>query len=183
MKQKQVERILEDRIDIEGMAKDFIAAGFTVPPKNRIVTVGVSGRELMLNPKRLYVLPDGWIRDEYLSHHWNKAFDVAPDNLEKHIPWQPGRDHAASLSDKTHLVRLPSRFEILSWVDLGKYNPAIIEAAKILNLKTDDWYWTEEDLTVAGDPVRARVVGIEDGYADGSIEGSIRYVRPVRLSQ
>jgi hypothetical protein len=178
----QVRRIVEDYVDTDSIARKLVEIGFILPSK-KIVTAGVSGRELMLSSKRFYVLDDSWIRDEYLSYHWNKAFDWSPENLEKHIPWQPGQDHAASLSDKTHLVRQPSRFEWHTLMDLKKYNPAIIEAAKILNLKTDDWYFTEEDLTPAGYPGYARIVNIKAGFASDDNEDYDNYVRPVRLSQ
>jgi len=178
----QVRRIVEDYVDTDSIARKLVEIGFILPSK-KIVTAGVSGRDLMLSPKRFYVLDDSWIRDEYLSHHWNKAFDWSPENLEKHIPWQPGQEHAASLSDKAHLVRQPSRFEFHTLMDLEKYNPAIIEAAKILNLKTSDWYWTKEDLAPAGHPGSARIVNIKHGYASSDSKGSHNYVRLVRLSQ
>ncbi len=178
----QVKRIVTDYVDTDSIARKLVEIGFILPSK-KIVSTGVSGRELMLSSKRFYVLEDSWIRDEYLSYHWNKAFDWSPEKLEKHILWQPGQDYAASLSDKTHLVRQPSRFEWHTLIDLTKYNPAIIEAAKILNLKTNDWYFTEEDLAPAGSPGNAWSVSLKDGDVSFCNKDYNDYVRPVRFSQ
>jgi hypothetical protein len=176
----QIKRIVSDYVDIDTISRKLLGIGFVLPSKE---LVGLSGRELMLSPKRFYILPDNWIRDEYLSHHWNKSFDWSPKNLEKDIPWQTGQDYAASLFDKKFLVRQPERFEFHTLMNLEKYNPAIIEPAKILNLKTDGWYWTKESLAPAGSPGYARIVGIKGGDANDGYEDYDNYVRPVRLSQ
>ncbi|MFA4991496.1 MAG: DUF1566 domain-containing protein [Candidatus Omnitrophota bacterium] len=175
MKQKQVERILEGHIDIQGMAKALLVEGFNVPAKKKIVTVGSDLFTLMRDSNRLVKLPDEWFRDEFLSMFYGKKFDWAPENLEKHIEWQPAQEHAAKFG------RQPSVFELESLKDRTKRNPCIIDAAKILNLKTDDCYWTNEEL--AGNPGSAWIVFFVLGGVGSYGKGSRSYVRPCRFSQ
>jgi len=185
VKQRQVERILEDRIDIPGMAKDIITAGFTLPPAHKkIIPAGADFFALKNDVNRIKKLPDGWFRDEFLSLLHRRKVEVSPVELYKHIPWQQGRDYTASLANKNYpLCRMFNVFEWETLRDRTKYNPAVIDAAKALELKTDDWHWTDEDLTAAGYPGHAWVVDVKDGNVSGSVKGSYCYVRPVRFSQ
>ena len=175
MKQKQVERILEDRIDIQGMAKDLLAAGFITSSKKKIVTAGGDFLALMHSPKRLEKRSDGWIKDHFLSKFYGKDFLWSPPSLERSITWQEGEDYAAK-----HGMQA-SRFEYNTVIDLTKYNPALIEAAKILELKTDDGYWTRD--SYAGNPDNAWYVHLEFGDVGYYYEDDYNYVRPVRSSQ
>ncbi len=176
MKQKQVERILEDRIDIEGMAKDFIAAGFTVPPKNKIVTVGADFLKLLRSPQRLEKLSDGWIRDHYLSALHGKDFAWAPPSLEKHINWQAAEEYAAQYGRQADID-----LELSTLIDRSRRNPAIIPGAEILELKTDDYYWSKTP--VAGGSGSAWFAYFCYGYVYYCFKGGNSYVRPVRVSQ
>jgi hypothetical protein len=184
VKQRQVERILEDRIDIPGMAKDLVAAGFILPPTKKIIPAGADFFALKNDVNRMKKLPDGWIRDEFLSLLHRRKVEVSPAELYKHIPWQQGRDYAASLATKGYpLCRMFTVFEWETIKDRTKYNPAVIEAAKILDLKTDDWHWTDEDLTAAAILGNAWVVNLKVGDAGACGKDFDNYVRPVRFSQ
>ncbi len=176
----QVRNIIESSIDTASIAKKLVDMGFTLP-SSKIIPTGIPGRDLMLSSKRFYVLEDTWIRDEYLSYHWNKSFDWSPENLEKKFPWQPAQDYVAGIYDKIHLTRQPSVFECCTLFDLSRYNPAIIEAAKILNLKIDDWYWTNDTCPSYSD--YARIVYFSYGSVRYGSKVSSDYVRPVRSSQ
>ncbi len=175
MKQKQVERILEGHIDIQGMAKALLVEGFNVPAKKRVIAAGSDLFTLMRDSNRLVKLPDEWFRDEFLSMFYGKKFDWAPENLEKHIQWLLAQEHAAKFG------RQPSIFELESLKDRTKRNPCIIDAAKILNLKTDDCYWTNEEL--AGNPGSAWIVYFGNGCVYSLYKDNRDYVRPCRLSQ
>jgi hypothetical protein len=179
----EVKRIVEDYVDTDSIAKKLLDIGFALPAKKKIIPAGADFFALMHDSNRMKKLSDGWTRDEFLSLLHRKKFDWAPENLEKHIPWQPAEDHAASLSDKIFTCRQASVFEWETIKDRTKYNPAIIEAAKALNLKTDDWYWTREDLKAAGLSGSAWVVALKGGDTFAYGKGSDNYVRPVRLSQ
>ena len=61
----QVKRIVEDYVDTDSIARKLVEIGFTLPSKKQTIPAGVSGRELILSPKRLYVFLDGWIKFEY----------------------------------------------------------------------------------------------------------------------
>lgn len=184
MKQRQVERILEDHIDIPGMARDLMDKGFALPFPKKIIPAGADFFALKNDVNRIKKLPDGWFRDEFLSLLHRRKVEVSPVELYKHIPWQQGRDYAASLANKNYpLCRMFNVFEWETLRDRTKFNPAVIDAAKILELKTDDWHWTDEDLTAAGDPGFAWVVLIKGGGVLDYGKGSNLYVRPVRFSQ
>ncbi len=184
MKQRQVERILEDRIDIPGMARDLMDKGFALPLPKKIIPAGADFFALKNDVNRIKKLPDGWFRDEFLSFLHRRKVEVSPVELYKHIPWQQGRDYAASLASKNYpLCRMFNVFEWETLRDRTKFNPAVIDAAKILDLKTDDWHWTDEDLTAAGSPGYAWVVDIEVGGVGSGAKGGSSYVRPVRFSQ
>jgi len=77
-------------------------------------------------------------------------------------------------------------FNVFEWEtlrDRTKFNPAVIDAAKVLELKTDDWHWTDEDLTAADYPGFAWIVIIKIGYTLNTVKDYNNYVRPVRFSQ
>ena len=181
MAKKQTE--LSVLVDI----RDFLKARFphepVLKPGAGIIIPDGGFLSLMHSSDRLEKLSDGWFRDRFLTMFYGKKLDWAPDNLEKHIKWQLAQDHAKSFCDQTYNARQPSVFEWETLRDRTKYNPAIIDAAKALNLKTDDWYWTGEDLAVAGSPSGAWCVGLENGVVDLNDKGSGICVRPVRVSQ
>ena len=180
----QVKRIVEDYVDTDSIARKLVDIGFVPPAPKKIIPAGADFFKLKNDVNRIKKLPDGWFRDEFLSLLHRRKVEVSPVELYKHIPWQQGRDYAASLASKNYpLCRMFNVFEWETLRDRTKYNPAVIDAAKVLELKTDDWHWTDEDLTAAGIPGNAWFVGIEGGgvgYYDKDGNG---YVRPVRFSQ
>ena len=175
MKQKQVEKILGDRIDIKGMAKDFIAVGFTVPAKKKIVTSEEDFLTLLRSPNRMEKLSDEWFRDRFLSMIYGKNFDWAPDSLEKRIPWQEAEEYAAKFG------RQAEDFELQTLIDRSRRNPAIVVGAEPLKLKTNDCYWSKTPL--ANSSGTAWCVVFSNGYVYSGSKGSSNYVRPVRSSQ
>ena len=53
----------------------------------------------------------------------------------KKMNWEKAIQHCKSLE-----LRLPNLYELKSLVDYTKYEPAI--RTDLINIKTDDWYWT-----------------------------------------
>ncbi|GEM_PF-4099481 len=131
--------------------------------------------ELLHNSARFKKLSDGWFRDHFLSRLYGKDFNWSPASLEEHITWQE-----AELYAKGYGVQ-PSDFELSTLIDRSKYNPATIDAAKILGLKTDDYYWSRT--LFAGDSVDAWRVHFKYGYVSDYGTDGIGYVRPVRFDQ
>jgi hypothetical protein len=39
MKQEKIAKILKDRIDIDGIVKDLLAGGFSIPANKKIITM------------------------------------------------------------------------------------------------------------------------------------------------
>lgn len=148
--------------------------------KKQVKVSGISAKDfiaLRTSPDRFVKLEDGWIRDKYLSILTGKNYDWAPPAHEQYIPWQAGQDHAATFKGSMQ----PSLEEFLSLFDENKAQPIIVEAANILELKLNDYYWTR--ITHAGDPGFARIVLFSYGYVDYYHKYNNFYVRPVRLSQ
>jgi len=174
---KKLEVIIKDNSAV--LAQAIRAEGYVIPGKgqNKILRIGkdVSFFELMHSPKRIEKLSDRWLKDHFLSRFYGKDYLWSPPALEKYIPWKDGQDYAAKYGMQA------SRFEFNTLFDLTKYNPAIIEAAKVLELKTDDYYWTREPY--AGNPGYAWYVGIKGGYVGYCGKDIKFYVRPVRSSQ
>ncbi len=180
----QVKRIVEDYVDTDSIARKLVDIGFIPPAPKKIIPACADFFALKNDVNRMKKLPDGWIRDEFLSLLHRRKVEVSPVELYKHIPWQQGRDYATSLATKSYpLCRMFNVFEWETLRDRTKYNPAVIEAAKLLALKTDDWHWTDEDLTAADYPGHAWFVDIKNGDVSNYVKGGSTYVRPVRFSQ
>jgi len=120
------------------------------------------------SPARFKKLKDGWVKDNLLGIDW------APASLEKDLPWNEGMEYAKQYG------RMPSDFELSTLVDRTKSNPATIEAAKVLDLRTA-WYWS--GVTTAWSAGGAWVVGFNYGYVHGVVKDYSYCVRPVRSSK
>ena len=157
---KKLEAVIKENIPT--LAQAIRAAGYVIPGKSqsKILRPGKNGNlfELMQSPNRIEKISDGWLRDHFLSKFYGKDYLWSPSSLEKYIPWKDGQDYAAKYSMQ------PSRFEFNTLFDLTKYGPALIESAKALELKTDDYYWTRDPF--AGGPGDAWCVGIKIGSVD-----------------
>jgi len=171
----QVRRIVEDYVDTDSLARKLVEAGFSVPAKKKIILPGDGIFALMNSPDRLEKVSDGWIRDHFLSRFFGKDYFWSPPSLEKHIAWKEGEDYAAKYGMQA------SRFEFSTLIDPKKYNPALIEAAKVLELKTDDCYWTRDPFAGGSDGAWYVDPGFGDVFCCS--KGFHFYVRPVRVSQ
>lgn len=171
----QVRRIVEDYVDTDTLARKLVEIGFSVPAKKKIILPGDGIFALMNSPDRLEKVSDGWFKDHFLSRFFGKEYFWSPPSLEKHIIWKEGEAHAAKYGMQA------SRFEYSTLVDPTKYNPALIEAAKVLELKTDDCYWTRDPF--AGDSVNAWYFLPRNGNLSYGYKDYHGYVRPVRVSQ
>jgi len=120
------------------------------------------------SPARFKKLKDGWVKDNLLGIDW------APASLEKNLPWNEGMEYAKKFG------RMPSDFELSTLVDRTKHNPATIEAAKVLELRTA-WYWS--GVTTAWGAGCAWIVGFGSGYVYSYGKDNSYYVRPVRASK
>ncbi len=171
----QVRRIVEDYVDTDSLARKLVEIGFSVPAKKKIILPGDGICALMNSPDRLEKVSDGWFKDHFLSRFFGKEYFWSPPSLEKHITWKEGEDYAAKYGMQA------SRFEYSTLIDPTKYNPALIEVAKVLELKTDDCYWTRDPF--AGDSGFAWCVYPRGGGVFYCGKGFHSYVRPVRVSQ
>lgn len=112
---------------------------------------------------------DGTIVDHELGITW---LDTLPGTMS----WADAKRECEKLG-----CRLPTDKELESLIDRSRYNPAIIKGAEILNLKTDDWYWTEtEHASWSGS---AWIVRFKNGNVDFNFKDGSSYVRPVRPSK
>lgn len=176
---KKLEAIIRETIDIRSIVKAIHAEGYVIPVRHQSKIVKFSKDlnflELMFSPKRIEKLSDGWFRDYFLSRIYGKDFNWSPASLEKHIPWEEGEEYSKQFGMQ------PSDFELSTLIDRYKYNPAIIDVAKILGLKTDNYYWSRTP--TASLPVSAWIVHFKYGYVSDHGKDDDKYVRPVRLSQ
>jgi len=174
MKQKQVERILEDRIDIPGIARDMLAVGYE-PAKKRVVKPGV----------RFIDNKNGTITDTKTGLTWvkNPHTDL-PEKFKEHMNWQQAIDACKELSFAGHKDwRLPTVEELRELVDYtrgAKDNEPTIDTKFFPDTKCS-WYWTSTPC--AWDSGIAWCVYFADGYVYSGSKGSSYYVRPVRSSQ
>ena len=176
MKQRQVEKILEDRIDISGLARDFLAAGFTIIKK---------ATKLQPSGVRFIDNKDGTITDTKTGLTWvkNPHTDL-PEKFKSEMKWQLAIDACKELDFASHKDwRLPTAEELISiinWEAGAKDNEPTIDTKFFPDTKTS-YYWTITPCPWnAG---YARVVGFSYGGVNGYGKGCYNYVRPVRSSQ
>jgi hypothetical protein len=176
MKQRQVEKILEDRIDIPGLARDFLAAGFTITKK--VTKLQPSGVRFTDNK-------DGTITDTKTGLTWvkNPHTDLS-EKFKKEMPWQPAIDACKELDFAGHKDwRLPTAEELISIIDWeagAKDNEPTIDTKFFPDTKTS-YYWTITPCPWSAG--YARIVTFDGGYVLNYSKGSNTYVRPVRSSQ
>jgi hypothetical protein len=166
MKQKQVERILEDRIDIPGIAKELLAAGFVISAKKKGAIAGAGFLGLLRNPERFQKLKDGWIKDTLLGLDWGPS-------SSNRMSWKDAQKYCADQGG-----RLPEIDELASLADRSKYKPAI---DPIFTDTQSHYYWS--GTTYAGYTAFAWGVYFYYGYVYGVNKTYGLYVRPVRSSQ
>ena len=132
--------------------------------------------ELRVAPGRLEKQADGWFKDRFLSAYYGKDRFWSPKSEEKHIDWKAGEDHGKALKGIQ-----PDIFEFQSFKDYTKFNPCILDCAKVLEISTDDCYWTRE--TTAWNSGYAWFVYFSDGSVGYDGKGYSYYVRPCRSSK
>jgi hypothetical protein len=126
--------------------------------------------ELIRDPKRIEVLPDGWFCDHL------HGIDRAPLELIKNIYPSEAEEYMKSLDPS---AVLPDNYQAFSLFDYER-SPIIIEP--FAKIPTDDWYLTRTPVKGHPDLVRAVSFGSGDlGYL-GFRYNSL-YVWPVRPSQ
>jgi len=172
--QRQIEKVLSKHIDVPAIAGKLKELGFGTLVNVEKVSSVQDFIVLRTASDRIVKLPDGWLRDKYLSALTCKNYDFAPAELEKNLPWEEAEKYSAQYG------RQASPEELMTLLDTSKYNPAIVEGAKILNLKSD-WYWTRQ--VHAGSSDCARVVDFSYGSVGNYRKNNDFYVRPVRLSR
>jgi len=70
--------------------------------------------------------------------------------------WHEAVKHCENLE-----LRLPNLYELKSLVDYTKYDPAI--GTNLINIKTDDYYWTSSSYVGKSDNPSAWLVYFDDG--------------------
>jgi hypothetical protein len=153
-------------------AKDLNSRG-CIYPLDKAQDVGFLS--LMNSLDRFEKMTGGWFKDKFLTKVYGKDFFWSSDSLEKHLNWKEAEEYAAKFG------RQASDFELSTLIDRSKSNPAIIEAASVLNLKTDDWYWSNRQRAFSEGS--AWFVSFFDGYVYSDNKANNHYVRPVRSSQ
>jgi hypothetical protein len=174
MKQKQMEKILEDRIDISGIAKDMPAADYELAKKK----IAASGKRFIDNK-------NGTITDIKTGFIWvkNPHTDL-PKEFKSGMPWQQAIDSCKGLNFAGYKDwRLPTAEELISLIDWeagAKSNEPTINTKFFPDTKTS-WYWTITPCPwVAG---YARMVDFCNGSVGGGRKDGGNYVRPVHSSQ
>ena len=122
---------------------------------------------------------DNTITDTKTDLQWVKDHDALGSQFTKEMTFKQATEACKklNLSGKKDW-RLPTREELLSIVDLTKYNPAI---NPIFANTHSSWYWTSTPYAwVAGG---AWYVGFGYGGVSSFGKGGNDYVRPVRSSQ
>jgi len=143
-------------------------------PNLKIVAVGGPSKETDFlrfrnTPDRFEKLSDGWVKDKLLGIDWGPTYS------EK-MTWQKAESKC-----KKDGYRQATPEEMSTLIDRSKYNPAIVAGVEILNIKTDDWYWTSTPC--AWYSGSAWCVYFSYGVVSSGSKGSNYYVRPVRSSQ
>jgi hypothetical protein len=177
MKQKQVEKILTNRIDIPGMAKD--------------IAVSVSGQKVKIIkvkefPKVHFIdNGDGTITDTHFGLTWvkNPHTDLS-EKFKSTMIWKDAINACKELNFAGHKDWwLPTVEELHSIVDYsrgtGSNEPAI--NTKFFPDTKCSWYWTSTPCAWLSDD--AWIVFFSYGSVSNSYKGYKYYVRPVRSSQ
>ena len=122
---------------------------------------------------------DNTITDTKTGLVWIKDHDDIGGKFAKRMTWNEAVEACKKLNYAGHKDwRLPTREELLTLVDLTRYNPAIDPAFKV---HTDDYYWTSD--VCAWDAGYAWYVDFSGGRVGGWYKGDSVYVRAVRSSQ
>ena len=87
----------------------------------------------------------------------------------KKMQWQEAKNYCEDLE-----LRLPNLYELKSLVDYGKYNPAI--RTSLIDIQTDDWYWSSSIYKRKSDSSSAWVVDFRDGSDYWSFQKTTNYV-------
>jgi hypothetical protein len=176
MKQKQVEEILKDRIDIPGLAKDLLAAGFIITKKT--TKKQISGLRFVDNK-------DGTVTDNKTGLTWvkNPHTDLS-ERFKGEMKWQDAIDSCKELDFAGHKDwRLPTAEELISiinWEAGAKDSEPTIDTKFFPDTKTS-YYWTITPCPWnAGS---ARIVNFYGGGVSNYDKDDFNYVRPVRSSQ
>jgi hypothetical protein len=124
---------------------------------------------------------------EYIKDTWEHTM---PDGSKKRFMWMKTDTPSKLTNQKSGKAekwcekqtaggftdwKLPLRAEMITLIDDTKEDPA---ADPILNLKTDDFYWTRSEKV--GNSGGAWVVGFSGGYVGWSSRDNYYYVRAVR---
>jgi hypothetical protein len=129
--------------------------------------------ELRVASDRFVKQANGWFLDRYLTRHKGKDHFWSPKADEKHLDWNSGEAHGKDLKGMQ-----PSIFELQSLKDYTKSNPCILDCARVLEISTDDCYWTRE--TTAWSSAGAWYVVFNGGSVNYNGKVSGYFVRPVR---
>ena len=170
MKQRQVEKILEDRIDISGAARDICA---------KLAALNVKIIKVKDYPEPRYIdNHDGTVLDT-----WNNFYLVTlphtdlPNHFKESMPWEESKIACAELSFAGHKGWFLHSPQLgFSLVKNNASGPQIDTA--IFKDTKEAGYWTNEE--VAWDKSYVRVVSYGSGSVYYVSKGSRYYVRPVR---
>ncbi len=118
---------------------------------------------------RFHRLKDGWVLDRLLGLEWGPV-------SAKRMNFANAGKYCAEL-----VGRLPTSKELMTLIDHGRHDPAIVETF-VKETPTNDWYWTGTRCVWPGS-TSAWCVSFNSGIVDYRNEFFGYYVRPVRVSQ
>jgi len=176
---KKLEVIVREAIDINRITKAIRVAGYkTATERKAKKSLPFSGTmaELRIAPDRLEKQADGWFKDRFLFAYYGRDYFWSSKAEEKHLDWNAGEAHGKALEGMQ-----PSIFDLQSLKDYTKSKPCILDCVKVLEISTDDYYWTRETTAWGADSAWIVTFHYGDVYNDG--KDSSCYVRPVRSSK
>lgn len=118
---------------------------------------------------RFHRLKYGWVLDRLLGIEWGPV-------SAKRMNFVDAGKYCADLDG-----RLPTSKELMTLIDHGREQPAIVEPF-VKDTRFDDWYWTGTRCAWKNS-TSAWCVSFSYGFVSDGYEGNDRYVRPVRVSQ
>ena len=170
LSEKQILKVLKDRTDLEGAARDICA---------KLSTLNVKIIKVKDYPSPRYIdNHDGTVLDT-----WNNFYLVTlphtdlPNHFKGEMPWEEGKAACADLNFAGHKGWFLHSPQL--GFSLVKNNPTGPQIdTSIFKDTKEAGYWTNEE--VAWNKSYVRIVGYDGGYVGCDNRDDEYYVRPVR---
>jgi len=170
LSEKQILKVLKDRSDLEGAARDIAAV--LAQKHVRIINV----KEF---PKQRYIdNHDGTVLDTWYNFYLvTLPHTDLPNHFKEEMPWEEGKIASAELNFAGHKGWFLQSPQL--GFSLVKNNPTGPQIDTTIFKDTKEaGYWTNEE--VAWNKSSARIVNYDNGSVHYDSKDSEYYVRPVR---